>query len=268
MRRPPHAYRLHGCRNCCRRRASDRGAKSSAGFAKGGCKSTGKCRRSAPSCRGRPHHARRATGPLARAEGQGIARAAVSPLARRNPRSAGGDFARRGAPEPAALLGPLARDSAHAAGGWRPRNPHRRRIVGASGFAGRARAHRRLCAANARPAQRGIGRGVSRRDRLRRGGDDRPARRGAVRRGLQSLAERHRARDSLGAGAPLVGGAGHHRQPADARALRTGAFVARFAPRPFTRHVGKRTQRIDQRDRRRESRLRGASCGPELDRSA
>ncbi len=37
----------------------------------------------------------------------------------------GGDFARRGTPEPAALLGPLAGDSAHAAGGRRPGNPHR-----------------------------------------------------------------------------------------------------------------------------------------------
>ena len=60
----------------------------------------------------RPHHPGRPAGALACAGGQGIARAAVSPLAGRDARSEGGDLARRRASEAAALLGPLARDSA------------------------------------------------------------------------------------------------------------------------------------------------------------
>ena len=59
------------------------------------------------------------------------------------------------------------------------------------------------------------------------------------RRGIQSLAQRHGARHPLGAGAALVGGARHHRQPLDARALRAGASVARVAARTFARHAGR-----------------------------
>ena len=51
---------------------------------------------------------------------------------------------------------PVARHSAHAAGRRRTGNSHRRRLLGASRVARRARADRRLCAANARAAERGL----------------------------------------------------------------------------------------------------------------
>src|SRR5882672_6384408 len=55
-----------------------------------------------------PHHARRTTGQIAYAGGQGIACVVVSSLAGRNTRSQSGYLARRGTSEPAALLGPVA----------------------------------------------------------------------------------------------------------------------------------------------------------------
>ena len=59
------------CRSSCPRPASARGARWSAGFAKDGCGSTARCRRSARKLgRARPHHPRRAAGAAACAAGE------------------------------------------------------------------------------------------------------------------------------------------------------------------------------------------------------
>ncbi len=90
---------------------------------------------------------------------------------------------------------------------------------------------------------------------------------GAVWRRIQSLAQRDGARHSLRAGAALVGGTRHHREPLDARALRAGAPVARIAAGALAGHASERAQRVDERDRRSEAGPRtGSSVKPRIAR--
>ena len=254
MHRPPLA-----CKSSSRRRASDRGAKSSAGSAKGGCKSTAKSRRSAPGCP-RPT-ASRSTGVryactprssrnctcccfTARPARRSICRRRLrAPQSTLNlPRSSGRWLAIQPMPPVDGGLEILTDD-----GSWAHRvsqGVHALTVdyvLRMRGPLTEALVEEFRAATDCEGEAMTVLRAEAK-----------------VRRGLQSLAERHRARDALGAGAPLVGGARHHRQPADARAIRAGAPIARFAPRAFTRHVGERTQRVDQRNRCREGRLRSA----------
>ena len=68
----------------------------------------------------------------------------------------------------------------------------------------------------------------------------------SVRRGIQSLAECHRARNAIGPSAALVGGARHHRQPLDARAFRPDPSDPRAASGTLPRIADERAQRADE----------------------
>ena len=187
--------RRSGCRSYYRRPASARAAKWNAGFARAGCRSTARYRPWAPSLP--PRDRITLDGRPVRLHTPAVKELRVllvPPLAGRDARFEGRHLARGGTFELAARLGALARDSAHAAGRRRTGNSHRRRILGASRVARRARADHRLRAANARASQGGSGRGISRRHGLRRRGDEHSAGGCAVRRGVQSLAQRHGAR--------------------------------------------------------------------------
>ena len=254
MHRPPLA-----CKSCCRRRASDRGVKSSAGSAKGGCKINGEvpalgARLSAAdriTLDGRP--VRLHTPKIKelhvllfhRSPGETLDLQAATSRAAEHlnlPRSSGRWLAIQPMPPVDGGLEILTDD-----GSWahrvsqgvhaltvdyvlRMRGPLTEALVeefrAATDCEGEAMTVLR--------AEAKVGEGFN------------------------HWLNRHGARDALGAGTPLVGGARPHRQPVDARAIRTGASVARFAARAFTRHVGERTQRADQRNRCREGRLRSA----------
>src|SRR5258706_4784 len=114
-------------------------------------------RRGAPAGRetrrARSDHARWPPGTPACPQGPGRAHLVVPSLTGRCDRLVGGNLSRGRALEPAPGRRPLARDSADAPGGRWIGDRHRRRILGAQNFAGRACADRRLRAADARSVE-------------------------------------------------------------------------------------------------------------------